>query len=135
MKYKNLKFSKYVITQLARTVKNIKASNQGNLGNIQGTLEISTDLNSLCSKLCTVKSWSTLPHEKCTLLKQTQKSFNANILIWIHFKNKAKSGIPFSPLFTVPVSFNNICPTKWFTALTLVWMAGGVCESRNFEQN
>ncbi len=124
LKYKSLICSKYIITLLARTVKNIKNIKAGNSETVQGSLEISTELNSTCSKLCRVKISSTLNHRKCALLKKPQKSFNANTVSSFVFilTIKQKSGIPCLPLHlqTFPASFNKKSPKQWFTALMYI---------------
>jgi hypothetical protein len=49
---------------------------------------------------------------------------------------KQKSGMPLLPPFTLPVSFNNVCLKKWFTALAVIGSAfqnygSGQPRSRN----
>ncbi len=51
---------------------------------------MSTDMSSLGSRLGLQEIWPNLNDKKLASLKKSQKSFNANIFVHIHFKNKTK---------------------------------------------
>jgi hypothetical protein len=62
--------------------------------------------------------------KKCAQFKKNLKNHLMKISIFIrfHLKNKTKSGIPILPLFTVPASFNNVCPKSGSLIFWVIWL-------------